>query len=122
MTISSAWRRWRVLGVALALAFGLALIGLRDPSAAADPSAHASRAAKVEIEDFAFHPATLRVGVGTRVVFANKSNVTHTATRKGLNTGLIKPGKSAALTFKRKGSFAYHCSIHPFMHGKVVVD
>jgi plastocyanin len=109
--------------VALAvLAFGLALIGLRSAGASADATAHTSRAAKVEIEDFAFHPPTLRVGVGTSVVFANKSNVTHTATRKGLNTGLIKPGKSATLTFKQRGTFAYHCTIHPFMHGKVIVD
>jgi plastocyanin len=123
MTISSSWRRGRALWVALAvLATGLALIGLRSAGASAEATAHASRAPKVEIEDFAFHPPTLRVGVGARVVFANRSNVTHTATRRGLNTGLIKPGKSATLTFKQKGTFAYHCTIHPFMHGKVIVD
>lgn len=123
MTISSSRRGWRALGVALAvLAFGLALIGIRGTGASADPSAQASRAVKVEIEDFAFHPPTLRVGVGARVVFANRSNVTHTATRKSFDTGRIKPGKSVAVTFKRKGSFAYHCSIHPFMHGKVIVE
>jgi len=109
--------------VALAvLAFGLALIGLGSAGASAGPTAHASRAVTVEIEDFAFHPPTLRVGVGTSVVFANKSDVTHTATRKSFNTGRIKPGKSVAITFKQKGTFAYHCSIHPFMHGKVIVD
>jgi plastocyanin len=123
MTISSSTRGWRALGVALAvLAFGLALIGLRGAGAAADVTAHASGAPKVEIEDFAFHPPTLRVGVGARVVFANRSNVTHTATQKSFNTGRIKPGKSVAITFKQKGAFAYHCSIHPSMHGKVIVD
>jgi len=124
MTISSSSRGWRALGAALAaLAFGLALIGLRGVRASADPPAHASRdAAKVEIEDFAFHPPTLRVGVGSRVVFANRSNVTHTATRKSFDTGRIKPGRSVAVTFKQRGSFAYHCKIHPFMHGKVIVE
>jgi plastocyanin len=23
--------------------------------------------------------------------------------------------------FTQKGTFAYHCTIHPFMHGKIVV-
>jgi plastocyanin len=118
-----ASRGWRVAGVALAgLALILVLVAARGAVAGAEPTAHASVAgAKVTIKDFAFHPSTLRVAPGTRVVFANRSNVTHTATRQGLNTGRIKPGKSVALTFKQKGTFAYHCMIHPFMHGKVVV-
>jgi len=24
--------------------------------------------------------------------------------------------------FKQKGTFAYHCEIHPLMHGKIIVD
>lgn len=112
-------RGWQAIGVALAvLALALGLIGARG----AISSARASGAAKVTINHFAFHPPTLTVSAGTRVVFSNTSNIAHTATRKSFNTGRIKPGKSVAVTFKRKGTFAYHCSIHPFMHGKVIVD
>jgi len=26
------------------------------------------------------------------------------------------------VTFNKRGTFAYHCKIHPFMKGKVVVE
>jgi plastocyanin len=123
MTIARSRRGWWALGVALAvLAFGLALVGIRGASAS-DATAHVSGARTVTIEDFAFHPPTITVGAGSRVVFSNTSKVTHTATRKGsFASGRIKPGKSVAITFGQKGTFAYHCTIHPFMHGKVIVD
>ncbi len=37
------------------------------------------------------------------------------------DTGHIKPGHSVAVRFTQKGTFSYHCEIHPFMHGKIVV-
>ena len=43
-------------------------------------------------------------------------------TRAGsFDTGRIKPGKSVTVRFAQTGTFAYHCTIHSFMHGKVVV-
>jgi plastocyanin len=81
-----------------------------------------SRAAHVNIREFAFHPGKLTVARGAKVVFANRDSTAHTVTRKGsFETGHIRPGHSKALTFKHSGTFAYHCSIHNFMHGKVVV-
>jgi plastocyanin len=78
--------------------------------------------ASVTIKDFKFHKKTLQVAKGTKVVFKNKDGATHTATDKGVfNTGKIKHGKSKAITFKRKGTFRYICTIHPFMKGKIVV-
>ena len=43
------------------------------------------------------------------------------ATALEMNAAGINSGKSAAVRFQRKGTFAYHCKIHPFMHGKIVV-
>ena len=49
--------------------------------------------------------------------------MTHSATREnGFDTKLIKPGKSAAINFPRKGTFRYHCLIPPSMQGTIVVD
>ncbi|HET6570927.1 MAG TPA: cupredoxin domain-containing protein [Solirubrobacterales bacterium] len=77
---------------------------------------------RVEIEDFAFHPHALRVRRGAKVVFANRDRLAHTATRRGsFNTGRIQPGHSMAVRFARRGVYAFHCTIHPFMHGKIVV-
>jgi plastocyanin len=111
--------------VALAIAgFGLALVGLWMQAAPADGTiAGASKAATVEIANFAFHPPTVRIAKGSSVRFANASGVKHTATRAGsFDTGKIAPGKSVTVRFAQKGTFAYHCTIHPFMKGTVVVE
>jgi plastocyanin len=99
------------------------LLALRASSqAAAGPTATTSATAKVTIANYKFHPPTLTVSKGTKVTFANTSGVTHTATRGGVfDTRHIKPGRSVAVRFTQKGTFSYHCKIHPFMHGTIVV-
>ena len=82
----------------------------------------ASAAKTVQIKGFAFKPATVEVNRGDRVTFANASGVTHTATSGIFDTKRIAPGKSATVKFGKRGTFAYHCKIHPSMKGKVVVD
>jgi plastocyanin len=90
--------------------------------AAADGPASTSQAQTVEIVNFAFRPATVEIGKGQRVVFANTASVAHTATRGGaFDTKRIKPGRSAGVRFKQTGTFRYHCKIHPEMRGRVVV-
>ena len=100
----------------------LALIGFGNALAADGPTASASSAKAVSIKGFAFHAATTRVKAGARITFSNKDGVTHTATGKAFNTGRISPGSSKTITFKKKGTFVFHCSIHPEMHGKVIVE
>lgn len=117
-------RGWHLVAVVLAaLAFGLALVGIGNSAAAAGETARASRTVTVGIVNFAYKPASLTIGRGSKVVFSNTSGTAHTATRKGsFTTGRIKAGKSASITFNQRGTFRYHCTIHPFMKGKVVVD
>lgn len=102
----------------LVLAFAL----LAGQAALAQPGAEASRSRTVDISNFEFHPGKLEVAKGTTVVFSNSSNTAHTATDKGaFDTGRIKAGSSVAVRFTQKGTFSYHCKIHTFMHGKIVV-
>jgi len=99
-----------------------ALLASQMATASQSGPATISGSKSVDIDHFAFHPPTLNVAKGTRVVFSNSSNTAHTATDKGaFDTGRIKPGHSVSVRFGRKGTFSYHCSIHPFMHGKIVV-
>jgi plastocyanin len=120
--MTASWNRkgrWAFV-LAIALAAVLLIAGDKGASGA---TATASGTKTVDINHFAFHPPTLRVKRGARVAFVNSSNVTHTATRAGsFNTGHIKAGKSVTIRFKQKGTFAYHCNIHPFMKGTIVVD
>jgi plastocyanin len=122
--IVGAQRGWQMLAIVLAvIIFTLALIGVRSSGAAADETAQASRTATVDIVNFAFRPGTLTIGAGSKVVFSNTSSRQHTATRKGsFTTGRIKPGNSVSIRFNQRGTFPYHCTIHPFMKGKIVVD
>jgi plastocyanin len=123
-TTPATWRgpRWIAIGAAAAV-MALALLGLHSELAPAEPTAQISQSKTVEIANFAFHPPTLTVAKGTRVDFTNSSKVAHTATRGGsFDTGRIRPGTSVGVRFTQRGSFAYHCSIHPLMHGKIVVQ
>jgi plastocyanin len=123
-TVVRSRQRRPAVAIALALAlFALALIGIWGGAASAEDSARASRTATVTIPGFKFQPATVTISPGSKVRFSNTGGTAHTATRKGgFDTGRIKPGSSATVRFNRKGSFAYHCAIHPFMKGRVVVD
>lgn len=74
---------------------------------------------------FAFKPATLKIKVGTTVTWKNTTSVPHTATSddgKTFNSGTINPGGTFSFTFTTKGTFTYHCSFHPFMHGSIIVS
>ena len=106
----------------LALALVAALLASQAAPAAQSGPAQTSGAKTVDIDHFKFHPKTLNVTKGTKVVFSNSSATAHTATDKGVfDSGHIKPGRSFTVRFEQKGTFRYHCEIHPFMHGKIVV-
>ena len=106
------------------MAVGIAALALLwvQGSEASGGFAQASATKSVHIRNFAFHPPTLRVAKGSRVAFVNSSGVTHTATHGGLFNKLLKPGARAVVRFTQRGIIRYHCNIHPFMRGKIVVE
>lgn len=120
MTNSIERPRFAVAAAIVGLAL-LALLGARSGDAVG-AGATASATKTVSIRGFAFKPATLKVNRGASVAFANSSDVAHTATGAGFDTKRIAPGKSATVRLNKRGTFAYHCKIHPFMKGKVVVE
>ena len=94
-------------------------------SAQASKPASSSSGGKdaVTISNFKFAPATLNVANGTSVTVTNDDSTTHTATADdgGFDTGNLDPGASKTITLSKPGSYAYHCDIHPFMKGTIVV-
>jgi plastocyanin len=82
---------------------------------AADPA--------VAIADFRFTPPIETVHVGETITWTNDGPSSHTATAKdgSFNTGTLSKGQSASHTFTRAGTYAYVCTIHPFMHGTITV-
>jgi plastocyanin len=108
-----------VLLLVIAVLAVAALLGGR--AIGATMTASASGAKSVDVNHFAFHPPTLHVKPGGKVTFTNSQNVTHTATGANFDK-TISPGSSVTIKFSHKGTFAYHCKIHPFMKGKIVVE
>lgn len=77
----------------------------------------------IQIRDYAFSPASLQVKVGSTVTVTNADDVAHTLTAKdkSFDTGRLEPGKSATVTLRTTGTFAYVCSFHPYMQGTIQV-
>jgi LPXTG-motif cell wall-anchored protein len=85
--------------------------------------AHAAGDPGDTITDFKFSPGTTTIHVGDTITWTNNGPSAHTATANNgsFDTGALTKGKSASHTFTQAGTFAYICTIHPFMHGTVVV-
>ena len=81
------------------------------------------RSVKVEIANFEYSPDPVRVEGGGKVIWQNEDSVAHTATADdgSFDTGEIDEGKLKSESFKTPGTFAYHCEIHPQMHGTIEV-
>ena len=78
----------------------------------------------VEIRNFAFAPSTLDVKVGDTITWTNKDNMQHTVTSNSgneLDSQYLSNGNSYSHTFTQTGTFAYHCTPHPYMKGTVIV-
>jgi plastocyanin len=94
------------------------------PAGPADPTkAAAVTGNAVNIDNFAFAPATLTVPAGSTVTWTNRDEEPHTVVA---NDGSFhSPGMGSqatfSFTFAKAGRYDYVCSIHPFMHATVVV-
>ena len=97
------------------------------PDAVATPSITAPSAPasgnQVAIDGFAFSPATLTVSAGTSVTWTNRDEEPHTvaASDGSFHSPGMGTGATFTHTFSTAGTFDYVCSIHPSMHGTVVV-
>jgi len=80
-------------------------------------------AGAVSIANFAFAPAALVVAPGTTVTWRNDDAAPHAiAFADGAPpSDLLLPGQSFSRSFASAGSFAYACSVHPYMQGTVTV-
>ena len=81
----------------------------------------------IAIRDFAFHPDSLKVPPGATVTWVNCEDVgqePHTTTSDSSvwNSPDLTSGSRFSHTFPAAGGFPYHCTPHPFMTGKVVVQ
>jgi plastocyanin len=87
---------------------------------------------EVWIQATGFDPATLTVSVGTTVTWTNKDNIRHDVTsgQPGNVENAFDPSANLSanatfpVSFSRRGTFNYFCSIHGNNHGtgRIVVQ
>jgi plastocyanin len=97
--------------------------------APAPPSASSSATITIQtsartLGTAAFVPNPVNVSQGGVVSWSNTDATTHDmVSDTGLwDSGRIAPGAGFNFTFATKGSYPYHCSIHPSMTGTIVVQ
>ena len=74
--------------------------------------------------DQSFVPQFISMPIESTVSWTNDDSIQHTITsdEEGLFvSGPISPGDTFDNTFDTPGEFGYHCSIHPWMTGRVMV-
>ncbi len=119
--------RWLPFLVMLAMILAVLSAACTAPSGQPAPTGTpAATGENVQIQNFAFSPATLTVKAGTTVTWTNNDGTQHTVTPDagapaGFGSGGLSPGTSYSFTFTGPGTYPYHCSIHQSMKGTVVV-
>jgi len=108
---------------AIRIATTLAVMLLGAASAVGAQAAPAADAA-VEIDQFAFIPQRITVKAGTTVTWINEDDVPHTvaSSSKLFKSKALDTGDKFSFTFTTPGTYAYICSVHPYMTGAVVVE
>ncbi len=81
----------------------------------------------IAIRGFAFHPDSLAVPVGATVTWVNcetPPQEPHTTTSDNAvwDSPELSPGDRFSHKFAAQGAFPYHCTPHPFMTAKVIVQ
>ncbi len=93
-------------------------------SATQQPSSGAASSAKaIDISGHMFMPQELSVPQGTSVTWTNDDADPHNVVADGgaFKSKSLGKGESFSYTFSSPGTYAYSCSIHPDMRGKVSV-
>jgi plastocyanin len=109
--------------VAIGAAF-LATIALIAPSLvlAANPAVTITESG----QRYHFTPGTISIQVGQTVTWTDSTDAPHTVTSDQaggpMQSSLINQGGTYHVTFTSAGDFAYHCDVHPYMHGTVHVE
>jgi plastocyanin len=83
----------------------------------------AAAGSTITISNFKFSPPTVTVKPGAGVIVTNEDGATHTASADdgSFDTGNLAQGQSRTISVTKSGTYSYHCAIHPYMHGTLVV-
>ncbi|MFY9674022.1 MAG: cupredoxin family copper-binding protein [Terriglobales bacterium] len=97
----------------------LALFCVQTAAAADNPSLVA-----ITIDNFSFTPQEIKVKAGTTITWTNRDDIPHTvvSTEGTFKSKALDTDDKFTTTLTKPGTYAYFCSIHPKMTGKIVVE
>lgn len=99
-------------------------VAFTDMTLASAPVADATKPA-VTISNYSFQPATLTINKGSTVTWTNRDGDVHTIKStdgpEAFSSPALDSGNQFAFAFHRAGTYHYTCSVHPYMHGVLVV-
>jgi plastocyanin len=108
------------IGIGACLAILLAIGGIRHRSA------DAAAIPTVQIDNYQFLPNTLTIRVGGSVTWVNRDDDVHSIaaddTPPTFKSAGLDTDDKFSFTFTKAGTYAYHCSLHPHMTGKIIVQ
>src|SRR4051794_116228 len=94
------------------------------PASSPAPASSAGTGSAITIKDFKFSPATLKVRPAARIDVTNDDSAPHSVTADdghSFDSGTLQQGGSMTITAPRTGRYAFHCTVHQFMKGELVV-
>jgi plastocyanin len=106
-------RQMRAAAVVVALAFLVPML----------TSGHAARADEHtdEIKGLAFNPDQITVRAGDSVTWVNHDSDRHHLQGDGFESSDLPNNATFSVEFPSPGEITYHCTIHTYMEGKVMV-
>jgi len=114
-----------IAGLAAALVLGMGVFGTGRKGSITRAQQKTSTV-EVKIDNFSFGPVALTVPVGTTVTWTNRDDIPHntvsTDDPKTFKSKALDTDEKFSFTFSKPGTYAYFCSIHPKMTGKIIVQ
>lgn len=123
-----------LLAVAVVIAVGAVLIvtltgdstgsGTTSASDSGGIQGGKGKTVKIDIANFEFDPKAITARAGSKVAWTNQDSAAHTATATSggaFDTGTLAQGKTGSATLSKPGTYAYMCTIHPFMKATLTV-
>jgi amicyanin len=101
----------------------------RSRSTAATQTATSTHGVRITVvmKSLAFNPSVVRANTGQSVVWINHDSAPHnviyvSGPRFASSRPVMRPGQRFSIKLTQAGTIHYFCSIHPFMHGTIVVS
>jgi plastocyanin len=114
---------WQPARAGAGLATAFVLLSVATVPLAAQGTGAAVSMTEPSPDRYAFTPDATTIAAGAAVTWTNRSDAPHTVTSDtgAFASGRLNADQTFRFTFARPGAYAYHCTVHPYMHGTITV-